>query len=344
MFRTMLLAAMTAAAFSATGASAAIVFAIAQDGANVVVTGSGSFVTPSNIPHPFDTAAYTSAINPDRGLVLTGPPATFATGYLLPTFGNGFGSVNNYFLPNTSSGDKFGISRYAVFLPRDYISRSSLYGTATYNDQTLSSLGLDAGVYTYATADDTVIVNIGPSATTVPDAAGGLLTNSGDGQLTSYDTDIYSGLYQGTYLLDFGNVAAGASVQSQLSLFNTGAAAAFSETLGGSFAGPFSFDGFSSAGSNFSGIVGGTQGGFNSVGFDTVGQSLGLHSEYFEFYLTGDYSGLDQRFIGLFRVDLRANVVSAPVAGVPEPATWGLMIAGFGMIGAVMRRRAAVAA
>lgn len=30
----------------------------------------------------------------------------------------------------------------------------------------------------------------------------------------------------------------------------------------------------------------------------------------------------------------------ASLAAVPEPATWGMMIAGFGMIGAVLRRRA----
>jgi PEP-CTERM motif len=28
--------------------------------------------------------------------------------------------------------------------------------------------------------------------------------------------------------------------------------------------------------------------------------------------------------------------------GVPEPASWALMIAGFGLVGAAMRRRAAV--
>ena len=33
-----------------------------------------------------------------------------------------------------------------------------------------------------------------------------------------------------------------------------------------------------------------------------------------------------------------------PSRGVPEPATWGLMIAGFGMAGAALRRRRAVAA
>ncbi|TRW14247.1 PEPxxWA-CTERM sorting domain-containing protein [Glacieibacterium frigidum] len=32
------------------------------------------------------------------------------------------------------------------------------------------------------------------------------------------------------------------------------------------------------------------------------------------------------------------------VTAVPEPATWGLMIAGFGMVGFTARRRAALAA
>ncbi len=35
---------------------------------------------------------------------------------------------------------------------------------------------------------------------------------------------------------------------------------------------------------------------------------------------------------------------STVVGGVPEPASWAMMIAGFGLIGATMRRRAAVAA
>ena len=38
------------------------------------------------------------------------------------------------------------------------------------------------------------------------------------------------------------------------------------------------------------------------------------------------------------------NVIGQFVAGVPEPATWGLMIAGFGMVGFAARRRTAVAA
>ena len=37
-------------------------------------------------------------------------------------------------------------------------------------------------------------------------------------------------------------------------------------------------------------------------------------------------------------------VFGAPLAGVPEPATWALMLAGFGLAGVALRRRAALAA
>lgn len=37
--------------------------------------------------------------------------------------------------------------------------------------------------------------------------------------------------------------------------------------------------------------------------------------------------------------DLNVPVVSPPVAAVPEPATWMMMIGGFGLIGCAMRRR-----
>jgi len=32
-------------------------------------------------------------------------------------------------------------------------------------------------------------------------------------------------------------------------------------------------------------------------------------------------------------------LAGSPVAGVPEPAAWILLVGGFGMIGAAMRRR-----
>ena len=43
---------------------------------------------------------------------------------------------------------------------------------------------------------------------------------------------------------------------------------------------------------------------------------------------------------GTFGLNTIAYAINgAPVGGVPEPATWGLMIAGFGGVGAVLRRR-----
>lgn len=38
------------------------------------------------------------------------------------------------------------------------------------------------------------------------------------------------------------------------------------------------------------------------------------------------------------------SVTFEPTAGVPEPATWGMMIAGFGLMGGVLRRRKATVA
>jgi hypothetical protein len=40
---------------------------------------------------------------------------------------------------------------------------------------------------------------------------------------------------------------------------------------------------------------------------------------------------------------LHLDLNGAPLGGVPEPATWGLMLVGFGGLGAMMRRRRAVA-
>lgn len=43
--------------------------------------------------------------------------------------------------------------------------------------------------------------------------------------------------------------------------------------------------------------------------------------------------------LGTFALDSGSITISAVTSSVPEPATWGLMIVGFGMIGAASRRR-----
>ena len=45
---------------------------------------------------------------------------------------------------------------------------------------------------------------------------------------------------------------------------------------------------------------------------------------------------------GPFSIDVTGAAVS--VTGVPEPQSWALLVVGFGLVGATMRRRAAVAA
>ena len=67
-------------------------------------------------------------------------------------------------------------------------------------------------------------------------------------------------------------------------------------------------------------------GGFSFVGFTSTGASISSVTINVPF----DLISVD---------DVRFRAESG---AVPEPATWGLMIAGFGMVGAAMRRRVAI--
>jgi PEP-CTERM motif len=60
-----------------------------------------------------------------------------------------------------------------------------------------------------------------------------------------------------------------------------------------------------------------------------------LNVRYVKAFLTGTNREVDFQNIGF-----TANV-SAPVNAVPEPATWAMMLFGFGLVGSTMRRRAA---
>lgn len=64
----------------------------------------------------------------------------------------------------------------------------------------------------------------------------------------------------------------------------------------------------------------------------------------FEFRVTGpgwqgDASGVDEAF-GLDNIVISANTATS---GVPEPASWAMMIGGFALLGAALRRRTTVA-
>lgn len=73
-----------------------------------------------------------------------------------------------------------------------------------------------------------------------------------------------------------------------------------------------------------------TDGGFSFVGFTSSDASISSVT-------------IDVPFDLISVDDVRFRSAGVGVGGVPEPATWGLMIAGFGGIGAMLRRRRNVA-
>ncbi len=147
----------------------------------------------------------------------------------------------------------------------------------------------------------------------------------------------------GTYLVDYGNVAFGSSNVARLSFANLIGTSAYAETLAFALIRPEFSELDFSGNVNFSGELGGGQTFDFVYGFETAGLSAGLYTSESGFFFASRFPGLEDTAEDFTRVFFRANILAA-AGEVPEPATWGLMIAGFGMIGAAMRRRTAQAA
>jgi hypothetical protein len=78
-------------------------------------------------------------------------------------------------------------------------------------------------------------------------------------------------------------------------------------------------------------------------GADRVGLRIGTGERFFYFPLRAFMTaGLHHDDLGLFRADL--TVTKFADGAVPEPASWALMILGFGLAGATLRRRRAALA
>lgn len=101
----------------------------------------------------------------------------------------------------------------------------------------------------------------------------------------------------------------------------------------------------SNDGINFTSLVSGLSPTNNTVDYFADVFAFGAVSAR---YVRFSASGCPQSGIGAFpgcaigEVAFRTGTLAAP--GVPEPASWAMMIAGFGLVGAAMRRRVAVAA
>jgi hypothetical protein len=129
-------------------AQAALLFSIAQVGANVVVTGSGSLdlgaVDSLDSQQTIGSAINTTYLGISVGLV--GPVSAWNV-----TATSVIGSIGSgpYAAADSASGDLFGGiavgGAFYMMVPTDYVSGAALSGTATYNNKTLADLGLTAG-------------------------------------------------------------------------------------------------------------------------------------------------------------------------------------------------------
>lgn len=150
-------------------AQAAIVIDIEQNGSDVIGTVSGSLdltgLTFFRSVANFNGGALNS-VEARRGLFLGAEirkaPSDIYQGIVGPSnWGMGRRLDGQSF-----SGDTFGIvvDQSSVYLPVGYISNSAIASTATFAGATIASLGLDVGVYSYTTPNDTITVNIGQAA------------------------------------------------------------------------------------------------------------------------------------------------------------------------------------
>jgi subtilisin-like proprotein convertase family protein len=90
-----------------------------------------------------------------------------------------------------------------------------------------------------------------------------------------------------------------------------------------------SFRAMNQYGSSFSGLPAGTRGTLLSA-FNGLNPN-GLWSLYVEDFVVGD--------VGNISGGWSLSVTAAPLNTVPEPASWGMMLAGFGLVGATLRLR-----
>jgi hypothetical protein len=151
-------------------AQAGYTVTLEQQGADVVATGSGA-IDLAALSFSFSASGAIAAINPSFGFIRTGP----ASGEVIDTYtgvtGPGSFGSGGTISASSGSGGIVGIDSFNVDLevPQGYVSGNSLSDTATYLNQTFSSLGATPGTYEWtwgsgATADSFTL-QIGLTAT-----------------------------------------------------------------------------------------------------------------------------------------------------------------------------------
>ena len=123
---------------------AAVVFNIWQSGSDVLSTGTGSINTAGI--SKIGTTTFDPNVGPaDRSVIVGGQASldVYSRSFNFAPFGNGSRTF-----ANTGTGNTFGFIGNNIYVPRNYVSDSQLAGTATYNSNTIASLGMTPGTYT----------------------------------------------------------------------------------------------------------------------------------------------------------------------------------------------------
>jgi hypothetical protein len=156
-------------------ARAEFIITFSESGGNVVANGAGSFnLTALTF---LGVGGAGAAVGPSRALVEIGPTVVTDDdnyrGFTGPTsFGPGGTKVGD--LGTGSVAGLTGGTLSGLIVPRGYTSGTQITDSATWNNTTISGLGLTPGTYTWTwgtgpTADDLKVII--PSAAAVPEPA-----------------------------------------------------------------------------------------------------------------------------------------------------------------------------
>lgn len=150
--------------------SAGVILTIQQSGDNVLASADGTIDTAALTHVIF--GSMTAEVYPSSGFALVGTSAIQdeMSGILGPSaIGPGPPAT-----ATTAAGDSIGVfgAAQSILVPLDYISGNPLSGTATWAGQTIASLGLTPGTYTWTWGTgptaDSFTVNVGGQAVPEP--------------------------------------------------------------------------------------------------------------------------------------------------------------------------------
>ncbi len=340
----------------------------------VAALGAGN-TAPVTLSHATGTAgAFSSTVsiaNTSLAVAASGLSDLALAGQSITVLGNVYAAAVASVSPTTVN---FGVVRKNAASPTGNVGVTNSATGALTDTLVTSTSGMPAGVTATApgalTAGQSGNVNFSLNTSTagVIFGSGSLDFKSTNGEMADLTLASKSVAFSGTvtelasaaifknaglgafagsgnaFTLDLGSLATNSGVfTTDLGVTNLVVPSAFAELLGGSFT-QGAGTGFSFAGNSFSGLVGGTSNLGNLLSFDTTALANGTYTKQVTFNGFSRYTGLNDFTLTPINVNITATVTGSVSTAVPEPATWMMMLFGFGLIGSSVRRnRMAVA-